>query len=164
MKYEIEKNDKIVLSLTNEIDAFKSLIEFHYVILKSIQLFENNTFKINFNVNAINKNNVDRSLEIILDRYVKTFNWSISQLKTNHVDFLKNKIVDENNNNFIEVEGIIKESKIVFDISTLLLTLPEKLDNLRLSLNKTRLNYLSYLKNKKQLYKKRNQISTKIKN
>ena len=151
LKYEIEKNDKIVLSLTYEIDAFKRLIEFHYVILKSIQLFENDTFKINFNVNAINKNNEDRSLEIILDGYVKTFNWSISQLKTNHVDFLKNKIVDENNNNFIEVEGIIRESKIVFDISTLLLTLPEKLDNLRLSLNKTRLNYLSYLKNKNHL-------------
>ena len=91
IKNKIKKSEDTVLVITSEIEVLKSLIDFHKAVLESLRLFESDTFKINFDSKAIEKNNEDRSLEIMLDGYIKTYNWSAAQLKKASSNFNKNK-------------------------------------------------------------------------
>ena len=141
IKGKIKKSEDTVLAITSEIEVLKSLIDFHKAVLESLRLFESDTFKINFDSKAIEKNNQDRSLEIILDGYIKTYNWSAAQLKKASSNFNKNKFIKN-----LDDDDILKESKIVIDISSSLLSIPQKLVELNLKLIETRKSSISYLK------------------
>ena len=141
IKGKIKKSEDTVLVITSEIEVLKSLIDFHKAVLESLRLFESDTFKINFDSKAIEKNNEDRSLEIILDGYIKTYNWSAAQLKKASSNFNKNKFIKN-----LDDDDILKESKIVIDISSSLLSIPQKLEELNLKLIETRKSSISYLK------------------
>ena len=138
---KIKKSEDTVLVITGEIEVLKSLIDLHKAVLESLRLFEGDTFKINFDSIAIEKNNEDRSLEIILDGYIKTYNWSAAQLKKATSNFHENKFIKS-----LDDDDILKESKIVIDISNSLLSIPQKLEELNLKLIETRKSSMFFLK------------------
>ena len=138
---KIKKSEDRVLVITGEIEVLKSLIDLHKAVLESLRLFEGDTFKINFDSIAIEKNNEDRSLEIILDGYIKTYNWSAAQLKKATSNFHENKFIKS-----LDDDDILKESKIVIDISNSLLSIPQKLEELNLKLIETRKSSMFFLK------------------
>ena len=115
---KIKKCEESITSLSSEIDSFSDLLNLNNSIYNCLKIFKNKLFDLDLSAKIIDNNNNDRSHEIKLDGYIKTFNWSIDDLKKkrNIYDDFEKKINDNNQNIFKELEEIkhITNSLIFF--------------------------------------------------
>ena len=164
---KIKNCEESITSLSSEIDSFSDLLNLNNSIYNCLKIFKNKLFDLDLSAKIIDNNNNDRSHEVKLDGYIKTFNWSIDDLKKkrNIYDDFEKKINDNNQNIFKELEEIKQ-------ITNSLISFPEKLNEYRSSLIETRLSFeefnshikahdrlkddIKILREKKTFYKKSN--------
>jgi chromosome segregation ATPase len=164
---KIKNCEESITSLSSEIDSFSDLLNLNNSIYNCLKIFKNKLFDLDLSAKIIDNNNNDRSHEVKLDGYIKTFNWSIDDLKKkrNIYDDFEKKINDNNQNIFKELEQIKQ-------ITNSLISFPEKLNEYRSSLIETRLSFeefnshikahdrlkddIKILREKKTFYKKSN--------
>ena len=158
---KVKDEEQNVLLLIDETESYKHLLVLHGTLLRSLKLFEGDLFQLDFDNSVLEKNNKDSSFEITLDRYIKTFNWSINDLKTITKKFLIDDIQSTSGVRDNKKKQIFKEAEKILEAASVMLEIPEKLMNLKSDLNSMRLDNKEIERLKNDFRLQKNQITNK---
>ena len=153
--------ESTIQPLNDEIESYKHLHNLHGVLLRTLKLFDSNLFQLDFDNSVIEKNNIDRSFEISIDGYINTFNWSINDLKSNTRNFMFEKIQNKKGSRSSKQKQIFKEAKKILEVSRVVLSLPEKLKQVKTNLHSLRIDKKEIIKLRTEFKLQKIEISKK---